>query len=210
MIDTVQKIYLMAVGVVALGYSSLMLAQEYVPPPAGPYKPEVIVSDAPALSSEKSAEKVYKFPSEDLIRGEAPPALSFDTPAASGQQSEQRINHQSAQRSNNTATHTGSGAAIPGSNYHSSAQASQPTTDRLHDSNPWAPSVSTMQPQQPVYRGSSSWYPPQYGYGYPQQYPYGYGTQDYYGNAQNDANAPFSNMPTPWNMMPMQPFFPGR
>ncbi len=209
MINIARQKYLVTVFALALGYSCQASAQEYVPPPAGPYKPEVVVSDAPAFSSE-SAEKVYKFQSEDLIRSEAPAALSFDASAASAQQPEQRIIRPSAQRPNDTTPHTDSGSAIPGQIYHDSAQAPQPTGGRAYDSNPWAPNVSTVQPQQPVYPGSLNWYPQQYGYGYPQQYPYGYGNQGYYGNTPNDANAPFSNMTSPWNMMPMQPFFPGR
>ena len=210
MINIARQKYLVTVFALALGYSCQALAQEYVPPPAGPYKPEVVVSDAPAFSSE-SAEKVYKFPSEDLIRSDTPPPLTFDAPARSDHQSVQKKAKPAAPLRNDSRSHAGYESALSSQNSRGSRQTSRSMGGRGYDSNPWSPNVSTARPQLPAFPAYSDSYPSQQnGYGYPQQYPYGYGAQGYYGNTPNDANTPFFNMTSPWNMMPMQPFFPGR
>ena len=179
------------------GLVGQVAADEYVPPPAGPYKPVAVMGGAQAVATD-SAGKVYRFPSEDMIRSEAPaPMLASEEPVTVTERPAQApADFQQADSA--TAALTPSSAANP----------QQPTTG-FSAANPWA--VATPQGQAmpaPAYQPpNQAWYPQ---YAYPQQYPYGYGYPDYYNNSNSGTEAPYSNMPTPWSMMPMQPFFSGR
>ncbi len=172
----------------------------YAPPPAGPYKPLVVVNDDTNTTSDSSS-KVYKFPSEDLIQGDAPRLQ--DQPESEKKPAFATV----LKHPDNTATTRSSAQSAMRTVPDSLSSVPPGNGAAWRQNNPWSPlSQTTGQDAQPRYQipgygPGQGWYP---GYNYSrQQYPYGYA---YPGNT---GNSPF-NMPTPWSMMPMQPFFPGR
>ena len=176
--------------------------EAYAPPPAGPYKPVVVVSGEAGYTPD-SASKVYKFPSEDMIRGEAPKLT--DLPESEKKPAFADVIEQPHYPGVTPSSRQPAAAAAA----NSVLPPPQPGgVEAWRQSNPWSPLSQPARQQRsqalyqsPGYSPSQSWYP-QYDYSQ-QQYPYGYG----YPN--NTGNSPY-NMPTPWSMMPMQPFFPGR
>jgi hypothetical protein len=184
--------------------STGVLAAEYVPPPAGPYKPAVVMSDSSGTSTDDSG-KVYKFPNDDLMRSEAPPMPVLVPPR------KEPVKTVHNERLNAGSEMQKKAAKAPTFSSQSPANIQNPANS--YAVNPWAAgafqSQSSVAPPryQSAQQPGQAWYPP---YGYPQQNPYAYGYPNYYGNSNNSADAPFSTMPSPWTMMPMQPFFSGR
>ncbi len=203
--DKLTKHQMLLITFLATGGSGLVLAAEYVPPPAGPYKPAVVVSGT-QNSAIKGSGKVYKFPSEDLMRAEAPAMPEMDSTRNEPDRTVQNEGLRANLEGQKNAT------KAPVYSLQNPANVQNPVNS--YALNPWAAGVGTTRSQSvapPHYQGAQqpgqAWYPQ---YGYPQQNPYAYGYPNYYGNSNNSANAPFSNMPSPWTMMPMQPFSSGR
>lgn len=193
-------------GGILLLASPFVPAAKYVPPPAGPYQPEeeVVVSEHVDANDGKS-DRVYKFPSEDLIRGEAPvfnsrtssslPLNKSQPQSTTNQPRQQRP----ASKPDPASRPAGQSSTAGGANYPANPWAA---------GNNWNRQAAPAGPAYPpVNQGWGAQYgSPQYGnqqYGGQQSYPYGYNYQNY------SNSGPFNNMTAPWNMMPMQPFFPG-
>lgn len=196
-------------GGILLLVSPFALASKYVPPPAGPYQPEVVVSEH-VDTNDGESDRVYKFPSEDLMRSEAPvfnSSTSNSLPLDNSQPqstTNQARQQRPAGKPDPESLPAGQSSTAGGANY---------------PSNPWATgnnwngqATSSGSAYPPVNQGWGAQYgSPQYGnqqyggqqYGGQQSYPYGYNYQNYLNSG------PFNNMATPWKMMPMQPFFPG-
>ena len=191
-------------GGILLLASPFASASKYVPPPAGPYQPEVVVSEHIDANDGKS-DRVYKFPSEDLIRGEAPVfnsrtpnslPINKSRPQSTTNQARQK---RPAGKSDPVSRPAGQTSTADGANYPANPWAA---------GNNWNRQVAPARPAYPpVNQGWGAQYgSPQYSnqqYGGQPAYPYGYNYQNY------SNNGPFNNMAAPWNMMPMQPFFPG-
>ena len=166
-----------------LGQPLLSHANEYLPPPTGPYQSSVVVN----TGDNNAAQKVYRFPPADLVQTQPKPPREglprrFDFPAAPG--------------------------GVPPVNANSKMpapvtpreQLSQPPMPAM-DANPWA-----VNPQQPFAPDAQGVWGNPYGNPYgnygPYTYPYPYG----YGEQHNRNKNFFSNMPSPWSVMPVQPY----
>jgi hypothetical protein len=187
--------------VVLVVFSAELAAADYVPPPTGPYQSSVIISDKNLFQSDNGNHQVYRFPTEELIRGEKKP-LKFTR----GDTSSFQNNIPAAPVAPTASTKIPLEKSIAPSTVNPSAQ--------YYPVNPWEPKAqsSVQQPMQQQYpdnyqydwgnqssRQQQYWQQP-----YRQQYPYGYSNQNNY------MNTPFNSMPSPWSAMPMQPFFSGR
>lgn len=175
--------------------SSFAVANEYVPPPTGPYQSSVVINTSEQETPQQT--QVYKFPSADLIQ-QAPLPLKrsnidrrIKTEKERGflqQKSPAEIQHQIEPQISNQPPRR-----MP------SVKPAQPTNNPYS----YGPRAIQNYPEQGRY---NQWDYRQFPYS--QQYPYGYSNQNYY---QNDyMNAPFTDMPSPWSVMPMKPFFSGK
>lgn len=164
-------------------------ADEYIPPPTGPYQSTVIINEVEQNSPEKH--QVYKFPQAELFE---PRNIDPALPSSSNR----GLAVDSLQSGSGSYYNPGavmSGSSVTQQQGGAGGQAIQPFYDPSLYNNPWAESSS---PQQPRYQGQ--WNYPNSSYGY-YQYPYGG-----YSNQYNPQGAPYSSMPSPWSMMPTKPF----
>ena len=166
---------------------STALAGEYVPPPTGPYQSTVIINKNPFQSN--NSEQVYRFPSEDLIQQK-----KIFNPVNSTIKQVEPFKQEVALPVPTRDKVTTKG--IP-PKVERTVQLSNKAAN-YYPANPWAPESQAYPGN---YQGNY-WNNPQYSL--PPQYPPGYNNQN---NFMNEA---FNGMPTPWNSMPMQPFFSGR
>lgn len=207
--------------------AKVVVADEYVPPPSGPYQSSVIIKSAPVGNGRQN--QVYKFPSADVL-SESPSERETGQPAHSNVA-------QKAVPGSENRPEVAQGREIPGqfieeqephqddSSYWQPQEQDLPQANSPQDqvaSYPEYPAYPN-QPQQPLTTvptwQSNAYYPPQrgagmgipygntwqqqapqYGYSRPYQYPYGYSQQ--YENYN-----PFNEMPAPWSVMKNNPFF---
>ena len=188
------KLTFISVGLLLLAGS--VIAEDYVPPPTGPYQSSVIINKDSVNSG--SSGQVYRFPSDIMVQTEhkKPPLIT----EASRYEPEQMLSSKKLIVPEET---------IPVKKY--SLPVVTPPVKPLAGNisgNPWAvdnaifPNSNVGNGGYPQYQYQGNWNNPQYSY--PQQYPYGYNNQN------NFMNNPFSGMPSPWYTMPMQPFFSGK
>ncbi|MDJ0832976.1 MAG: hypothetical protein QNJ69_05600 [Gammaproteobacteria bacterium] len=178
----IQSKYGITLSVLMLALSSLAVAQEYVPPPTGPYQPSVVINRVDQGLPEQN--RIYRFPPADLV-GSAPLMDANPAPPREAR-IENRPPVEPPPRQNQTARR-------------SAPEAYQQT-------NPQVGNVpANPQWRYNPYQYDSNWnnnpqaYP--YAQGYQRPYPYGY--NQYNGSSNNF----FPGMPTPWTDNPMQQFF---
>lgn len=175
-------------------------ARDYVPPPNGPYQSTVVIDNT---ASGQSDHQVYKFPPPDILMDEKLPQNKLDRPPLNRPQADSMPYPDSA--------------AVP-------QPAQQPAMDypSAGYTNPNQPPANQWQVTPGVQPGAypGNWYggngypapnsgynqnqwQQAPGYGYQQQYPYSYGNTYPY----NGTNSTFNGMPSPWSVMPKNPFF---
>lgn len=170
-------------SVLALSLSAaLAVAQDYIPPPTGPYQSSVVINRMDRSTSDQ--DRIYRFPPADLV--EPPPPIIEDEQATAEVRARQPITG-SAQ--------AGQAAQVPGSGSAGNYRQAYPSPQEYPSAAQWGY----------PYNYGSGWNtnPPAYPYppAYPQQpYPYGY-------NQYDSTNNFFPGMPTPWTDNPMQQFF---
>lgn len=185
-------------------------ANEYIPPPTGPYQSSVVIRSIEQSPLQYKAMQqgsgpqiqVYKFPSADLFEQEAPsqleinrarqrekPEASLDIPteAPVSQTKTDVVPRQRQYPAPPDFRGQGSRSNVSG----------QPAARSFQYSNPWSANHAPEQRGYPDVWGNP---------GYPDTYQYPYGYSDQY----NSMNAPNYRMPSPWSAMPMQPYNPGR
>ncbi len=166
-------------GIIILLFSSLAVAQDYVPPPTGPYQPSVVINRVDRQMPEQN--QTYRFPPADLF-GSA--TLMDESPVPPREiQVENRPPPEPRQ------------AQV--------ARRSEPETYQQMDPQAGGYSANPQWRYNPYqYQGGWNNNPQTYPYaqGYQQRYPYGY-------NQYNGSNDFFPGMPTPWTDNPMQQFF---
>ena len=166
-----------------LALSTLAFAQDYIPPPTGPYQSSVVINRMDRSMPDQS--RIYRFPPADLV--EPPPPLLDDAePPVEARTMEQTRRPLDAPQA----------VEVPGSNPAADFRQGYPQTQAYPPAAQWGYTP---------YQYGSGWntnaqpyvYPP----AYPQQaYPYGY-------NQYDNRNEFFPGMPTPWTDNPMQQFF---
>jgi len=186
-------------GLLLIIMPALVIANDYVPPPTGPYQSSVVINSVEKYSVEQP--QVYKFPPADLVDEEYSAESFIDSPTSSAAtQYEAPMDVPSPASVNQSVYYdTGQGAANV-----DSMLPPVSTPGYTPYNNPWdAPATSaTVQPSYPPGYQTEIW-------GYPQgayqnQYPYNYS------NGYNPANNSNYGMPGPWSMMPNNPFFSGQ
>jgi hypothetical protein len=195
MYTDIKQITSIITGVLLLSVSVAVQARDYVPPPSGPYQPLVVINNSPA---DKSQQQVYKFPPPDILLEDrnTHPDLSYqpghqidEGPQIAPAKIKPPMSQQQLMESKRMQPMPQSGGysqwQIPG-------QGGQTGTN---------PGWYGYQGLAPNY--NQNVWQQQPGYGYQQQYPYSYGTPNQYNGAYN----PFYGMPSPWNVMPKNPFF---
>ncbi len=179
------------------------MAADYIPPPAGPYKPVSDLYNETQAAVDESGQ-VYRFPSEDMIRLEqekvnnsaAEPGKIFRDNAQNQVPLTEPVNLYTQPRKASETAAKRPFAAAPAQTGPSAG---------FYTANPWAAGSSAIPPasSQSGWSGYSQGYS---GYSYAPPYPY---TYDYRNAPGNQGYMPYANMPSPWSMMPMQSFFPG-
>jgi hypothetical protein len=161
-------------------------ANEYVPPPTGPYQSSSIVINSVEENTSEQPQ-VYRFPPSDLItdemeQSESGPEVVHAEPAG--------IAPPSVQGRVNSEDYPQQPASMP-------PVYSQPY-------NNWARQGMAQPPMDYRYQGgyqNGTW-------GYPQQYySYPYSNPEQYDPTNSQY---YNNMPSPWSMMPKNPFSSGR
>lgn len=205
MIKPVQLLSGFAVMLISMNVA----AAEYVPPPTGPYQSSIVI-DSQNNDRQQQPIQVYRFPPADLFSGsdqakhsmplmQQQPAFNADVFNQSGQipipmdparQEIMDMNAQYAEPLQDSAS------------LQQQPQAPQSPFYPQLTENPWAVGAQTY--QQPY---TSPW--AAQNYNYPMPYQNMNHNQNYNSNPYN-MNEPFSGMPQPWQMMPMQPFFSGQ
>ncbi len=167
-------------SILILAFSTLAVAQDYVPPPTGPYQPSVVINRVDRQMPEHN--RIYRFPPADLV-GSAPPVMD-ENPITPGEiQVDNRQPTESRQ------------AQVLRRNEPESYQQINPQTGNYPVNPQW---------RYNPYQYDNNWnnnpqaYP--YAQGYQQPYPYGY-------NQSTGSDNFFPGMPTPWTDNPMQQFF---
>ncbi len=172
-------------------------ARDYIPPPNGPYQSSVVINNS-IVDGEQ--QQVYKFPPADILIDEKPePGSDF-------------VSQSEGQRRDSQGPLAGPGADNQADLQQPQSMMTGPQFQRApEDYYQWqAPQGNSYNAMQRWgnYQGAAPNYNPNVWqqnpqYGYPQQYPYSYGTPNQY----NGVNNPFYGMPSPWNVMPKNPFF---
>lgn len=174
-------------------------ARDYVPPPSGPYQSSVIINSATA--GDAKAQKVYKFPPADITLDAEPAQLSTESAGRSQMSTpdEQRYPQDRAEDQSSKSVNT-----------------RRPMPSTVGETPQWSSSPQAPGYPNPGQGGGYQWYgyQPQAG-GYYQdrwsQYPQGYGYQNPYPyrgeNPYDYSTNPFESMPSPWSIMPKNPFF---
>lgn len=181
--------------------SQSVAAIDYVPPPPGPYESTSVISRSDVEEPEQ--ERVYRFPSDDFLRQFGQDSISSAEPVRSPVPVPSKVQPHAVTPPVVTspeapiANHFSVPSRVPQTGY---------STVVPGNNNPWG-TAGTGQPYyspppQQQYQHDVWNYQP---YSYPGSYPYQQGGYPYppgYGE-----NNPFSSMPSPWSMMPMQDFF---
>lgn len=192
--------------------SPLAIANEYVPPPTGPYQSSVIINSVEKNSVQQP--QVYKFPTEDLIHQDSMQTQTQST-VEKGSQSFPGSADKGLQAEMPPETDQGFIQGAPTAGYETQAlepgpRNMPPAANYPPYNNPWSIGQQSQFPQyhqgQLPYQGGT-WPTAPYPYaqgGYVNPYMYDYS------NRYNSMDSPYNSMPTPWSVMPMQQFFSGR
>ena len=206
-------------GIVVVLISIDATALGYVPPPGGPYKSSSVIT-SPSIES-KPITQVYRFPPEDLIQKSNPvqnakKPMSIDEPQVRPFRDLMLNQSDFPQNFTSQGQPTAPQAIIEDNNGAGSQPGNKATENPFYpplQDNPWAVGSQEFQNTYP-----NQWNGQNNNYNYPKQYQDMNPFQNYQQNSNqysnqytnpNNMNTPFSAMPSPWQMMPMQPFFPG-
>ena len=201
-------------GIVVVFISIDVTALGYVPPPGGPYKSSSVIT-SPSIES-KPTTQVYRFPPEDLIQ-KSNPLLNTMKPMSIDEPQVRPFRDLMLNQPDFPQNFTIQGQpTAPQASMENNGAGSQPANKATQNpfypplqNNPWAVGSQEFQNTYP-----NQWNGQNNNYNYPKQYP---NMNQFQNNQQNlnqylnpnNMNTPFSAMPSPWQMMPMQPFFPG-
>lgn len=201
-----KNLYLLIYGLL-LPISSVAQTSEYVPPPTGPYQSSVVINTLQSGAADET--HVYKFPSADLIEQVTgkpdeiePESIATDLAFPSEQDFVEPRTDDVIPSTNQTAPMANTNRPVDVRRPQQAqpvppAYGSQPYANTV---NPWS---SSQAPYPNAYQEQNLWAQPHGRSQY--QYPYGYSQQ--YNN--NTYNSPYEYMPSPWSMMPKNPFFQG-
>lgn len=182
---------------------SYSYADDYVAPPPGPYQSSVVIHQYDRTvneSLESQQQKVYKFPAADLFEPVVEPGTQNRNPDNQFFNDLAFPSESSLYRSQvDDQTSEVPAQLMPGIENQQSGTSvpDNPYTAPFQYGNPWATNQSRS-----ITNYSDGWGRNQY----PGNYPNHYG----YNNPSNMMNNTNSFMPSPWSMMPMQPFSSGR
>ena len=188
-------------GLWLLLFSMQAAALDYVPPPNGPYQSSNVINSQ-SIKNQRE-QQVYRFPPADLMT-ESRPKLSthpsFSLP--SGVQNPINSITPPMQPVDSAAIVNTTQPQFQSDNLSPSGDMKQP--ENLFypplSENPWAVGTQDFQ---------NNFQNPWGQQNYQNSQPYQNMNPNYYQNQKN-MNTPFSGMPTPWQVMPMQPFFSGQ
>ena len=190
-------------GLLLLLLSMQATALEYVPPPNGPYQSSSVIN---SQSIENLHEKqVYRFPPADLMTETRPKLKAqpfFTQPPVVQNPVHTAPPMPPFQPIDSAPVANMAQPPFPSDNLSPADDTKQPE-DLFYPplpENPWAVGTQDFQNNFQNQWGQQN---------YQNTQPYQNMNPNYYQN-QNNMNTPFSGMPTPWQVMPMQPFFPGQ
>jgi hypothetical protein len=187
--------------VLLLFVSATVQGRDYVPPPNGPYQPSVVINNSQV---DDSQQHVYKFPPPDMLLDVNKKPSDFDyQPELRGNEPRQQMAPETVKPIRNQQQsplmNSQTMPPLPNPDAYSAWQLQQ--GGRSNNAAPgWGYQEGTPNYNQNVWQQQAP------GYGYQQQYPYSYG----YPNQYNGTNNQFYGMPSPWNVMPKNPFFSDR
>ena len=199
---TIKNFSPISIAVTCLILTQVAWARDYVPPPSGPYQSSVVINHS---TIDGEPQQVYKFPPADILTdGNAARGSGFLSDSGPGPDDTEQKQPDQERRVGMIppqSTLPGAGNQLaPGS---SPYQWQVPQTyDPYQSSAPAWNGYNTG--NVPAYKQNVWQQTPQYGYA--PQYPYSYGQPNQY----NANNYPFYGMPSPWNVMPKNPFFSDR